>query len=137
VLGVFRWRDYFFFASRDVWFEVLLSIFIRSTIQWQYIFAGTVLAVWIMFYGVIQSSTPSLLAKSSKFPVTHGNVLLRWTLCLFVITVLQALFLTMYSQTDAVQIVLFLIAYFCLDSFVQLIHPFILTLSLHMRKRTK
>ncbi|TPX62680.1 hypothetical protein PhCBS80983_g00365 [Powellomyces hirtus] len=53
----------FLFGSRDLWFEVVLPIYLRAMFGWSFIASGSFLAVWIIFYGAVQSSTPQLILK--------------------------------------------------------------------------
>lgn len=96
------------FGSRDVWFEVALPIYLRQVYGWDYIFAGMVMAIWIIFYGFIQSSTPFILKNLKMFPVKHGNSLIPWTILLFLISFLLGLFLQLYNTYDELQTALFL-----------------------------
>lgn len=54
----------FLFGSRDLWFEVPLPFFLRNGavgLGWSRETVGLVLALWIIFYGQIQSWTPQLV----------------------------------------------------------------------------
>ncbi|CAG8524568.1 13842_t:CDS:2 [Dentiscutata erythropus] len=63
----------FLFSSRDLWFEVPLPFYLRGPIGWQYLPVGAFIAGWVIFYGVIQSSTPLLILKPLKiYPVKHA-----------------------------------------------------------------
>ncbi|WP_022941505.1 organoarsenical effux MFS transporter ArsJ [Psychromonas hadalis] len=50
----------FLFASRDVWFVVALPVYFSETYGWSAWSIGTLIAVWIIVYGGIQSITPYL-----------------------------------------------------------------------------
>jgi hypothetical protein len=98
------------FGSRDVWFEIVLPIYLRNSYSWEYIFAGTVMALWIIFYGAIQSSTPTLiLSRLGQFPLKHGKQLVPWTIILGVICLALSLFLSFYTVKDTVQLTVFLV----------------------------
>jgi len=53
----------FLFASRDVWFVVGLPVYLRSERGWSFWQVGTFLAVWVIGYGIVQASAPSLLGR--------------------------------------------------------------------------
>lgn len=49
------------FAARDVWFVIALPVYLVSHLQWQQQEVGSLLACWIIFYGIIQANAPKLL----------------------------------------------------------------------------
>ncbi|KAI8909072.1 major facilitator transporter [Gorgonomyces haynaldii] len=103
----------FLFCSRDIWFEVVLPIYLRSQFGWQYVFAGTVLAVWIIFYGIFQSATPRYVLQTlGRYPIRHGTELVPWTIALFVITLGLSLFETLYTPNDVTHVSVFLAGIF-------------------------
>ena len=51
------------FAARDVWFVVGLPVFLRSQEGWSFWQAGAFLGGWVIFYGIVQASAPSLLRR--------------------------------------------------------------------------
>jgi MFS transporter, APGE family, 1-arseno-3-phosphoglycerate exporter len=53
----------FLFASRDVWFVVGLPVFLRTEQGWSFWQAGAFLAVWVIGYGAVQATAPSLLRR--------------------------------------------------------------------------
>ena len=56
----------FLFGSRDLWFEVPLPFFLRDAVSglgWSREYVGLVLALWIIFYGQVQSWAPQLVLK--------------------------------------------------------------------------
>jgi predicted MFS family arabinose efflux permease len=56
------------FAARDVWFVVSVPIFLAGILGWSFTEVGGFMALWVISYGVVQSSSPVLLAKA-----THGR----------------------------------------------------------------
>ncbi len=50
----------FLFGARDVWFVVALPVFLVS-IGWDFHWVGAYLALWVIGYGLVQSSAPWLL----------------------------------------------------------------------------
>jgi predicted MFS family arabinose efflux permease len=70
---------FFLFGARDVWFVVGLPVFL-SLAGWSFTEVGTFLALWIIGYGAVQASAPSLLRR------THaGGRSARWLALLLAI----------------------------------------------------
>jgi len=51
------------FAARDVWFVVGLPVFLRTEEGWSFWQVGAFLGGWVIFYGIVQASAPSLLRR--------------------------------------------------------------------------
>ncbi|KAI9003227.1 major facilitator superfamily domain-containing protein [Gaertneriomyces semiglobifer] len=113
----------FLFGSRDLWFEVVLPIYLRAMFGWSFIASGSFLAGWIIVYGAVQTITPHWILKPlGMYPVKRGRVLLPWTFVLFLVTVALAIVLTVYRDTPygsgpgkllaGVIVTLFLFAFF-------------------------
>ncbi|MEO5633829.1 organoarsenical effux MFS transporter ArsJ [Gaiella sp.] len=51
------------FAARDVWFAVALPVFLRTQEDWSFWQVGAFLGGWVIFYGMVQASAPSLLHR--------------------------------------------------------------------------
>lgn len=73
---------FFLFGSRDIWFVVALPVYLQASLHWQSTQVGTLMAVWVIVYGIMQSSTPRLTgftrpqhAPSGK-TATHASSLL-------------------------------------------------------------
>ncbi len=89
----------FLFGARDVWFVVALPVYLSSTIGWTQTFVGGFLAAWVIFYGLVQSSTPSLYKPSvSKHSI--GKIAFKWSLPLALIPTLIALSLVNQSHAE-------------------------------------
>jgi len=56
---------FFLFSSRDVWFVVALPVYFSETYGWNSWSIGTLIALWIIVYGGIQSVAPYLTGKKS------------------------------------------------------------------------
>jgi hypothetical protein len=67
---------FFLFGARDVWFVVALPVFLQSQLQWTYIQVGSLLAVWVIGYGVVQSFAPILTGRRGSIP--DGRTVLVW-----------------------------------------------------------
>ncbi len=62
----------FLFGARDVWFVVALPVYLSQEVQWSDWQVGTTLAVWIIGYGFVQSTSPWLLRRLSyRFSGNH------------------------------------------------------------------
>jgi len=53
----------FLFASRDVWFVVGLPVYLRTVLDWSFWQVGTLLAVWVIGYGIVQASAPRFIRR--------------------------------------------------------------------------
>jgi hypothetical protein len=49
----------FLFGARDIWFVVGVPIFLRGTLGWSFSEVGTFMALWVIGYGIVQSSAPA------------------------------------------------------------------------------
>ncbi len=57
---------FFLFGSRDIWFVVALPVFLDERLGWSYYGIGAFLAMWVIFYGMVQSMAPRLLRRGGK-----------------------------------------------------------------------
>ena len=79
---------FFLFGSRDIWFVVALPVFLQSQLQWSYVQVGTLMAAWVIAYGIVQTVAPkiTIIGKTAKGNITHpsGRTAFRWVaiLCL-------------------------------------------------------
>jgi predicted MFS family arabinose efflux permease len=81
------------FASRDVWFVIALPVYLSSQLGWSHQSVGSFLAIWIVFYGMIQASTPFLLgmnrAENNTDKTITGFKASLWALYLGLVVVLM------------------------------------------------
>ncbi len=56
----------FLFAARDVWFVVALPFYLYSVLSWSFWQVGTLLAVWVIGYGVVQASAPRFVRNRGE-----------------------------------------------------------------------
>jgi len=54
------------FAARDVWFVVGLPVYLRTVLDWSFWQVGTFLAIWVIGYGIVQASAPSILQRRQR-----------------------------------------------------------------------
>lgn len=52
---------FFLFGSRDIWFVVALPVFLSEILDWSDRTVGAFLALWVIGYGIVQSSAPRIL----------------------------------------------------------------------------
>ncbi len=80
---------FFLFGARDVWFVVGLPVFLYSVLNWSFEQVGGFLAVWVVGYGLVQSSAPMLLRRfGSRLPSQsgpHAGTIRVWTGCLIAV----------------------------------------------------
>lgn len=57
---------FFLFGSRDIWFVVALPLFLQTELNWSYVQVGSLLAIWIIGYGIVQTLAPKVTAASGK-----------------------------------------------------------------------
>lgn len=81
---------FFLFGARDVWFVVGLPVFLYAQLGWNFAQVGGFLALWVIGYGFVQASAPTLTgARGTKHSPSGGTAVL-WTLLLATIPALIA-----------------------------------------------
>ncbi|CAH9062122.1 hypothetical protein PSECIP111951_02628 [Pseudoalteromonas holothuriae] len=78
------------FASRDVWFVIALPVFLSSTFGWDHTLVGSFMAIWVIFYGIVQANAPKITQNKTK-QVTPSKQLTSWALLLTTIPALIAI----------------------------------------------
>ncbi|MBD2502090.1 organoarsenical effux MFS transporter ArsJ [Anabaena azotica] len=73
---------FFLFGSRDVWFVVALPVFLRQVLGWSFYQVGGFLAVWVIGYGIIQSSAPTLIRRFGSGRPPQSKTIQFWTFTL-------------------------------------------------------
>ena len=77
---------FFLFGSRDIWFVVALPVYLQSVLGWSYTAVGSLLALWIISYGAVQSIAPKLTQRGrhntadSNASSPDGQTALHWIL---------------------------------------------------------
>lgn len=91
----------FLFASRDVWFVVALPVYLATNLGWAHAQVGGFLALWIIFYGIIQACAPTItgLRKNSPPSGSHASL---WAYALMIIPALIAIGLSVVSQVETI-----------------------------------
>jgi MFS family permease len=78
---------FFLFGSRDVWFVVGLPVFLREVLGWSFYQVGGFLAIWVIGYGIVQSSAPMLIQRFGSGRPPQSKTIQFWT---FILTVVPA-----------------------------------------------
>jgi predicted MFS family arabinose efflux permease len=76
---------FFLFGSRDIWFVVALPVFLADRLGWSDRGVGGFLAVWVIGYGIVQSSAPRWLARGGR-SVDEVRAAQQWALVLAVVS---------------------------------------------------
>ena len=67
----------FLFGARDVWFVVAVPVYLQLELGWSNVAVGTLLAVWIIGYGAVQTFSPVITGRrSGQHP--DGRTAVRW-----------------------------------------------------------
>ena len=72
---------FFLFGSRDIWFVVALPVFLSDELGWSERGVGGFLALWVIGYGIVQSTAPKMLARGGR-RIDEVNAAQRWALIL-------------------------------------------------------
>lgn len=75
------------FGSRDIWFVIALPVFLQAQLNWEHADVGSFMAVWIIFYGVIQAIAPRITGTKSSIKPNQSS-LYKWCLLLAIIPIL-------------------------------------------------
>jgi len=65
----------FLFGSRDVWFVVALPVFLQVELGWSSVSVGSMLAAWVMGYGLVQALSPHITGRAHH---PDGRTAVRW-----------------------------------------------------------
>lgn len=91
---------FFLFGARDVWFVVALPVFLYEVLGWSFVNVGTFLAMWVISYGIVQASAPSLLRHTRGTP--NAKNALIWAIILMFIPAAISLSLTQGWHAEVV-----------------------------------
>jgi predicted MFS family arabinose efflux permease len=87
----------FLFCSRDIWFVVALPVFLQSQLDWSYVEVGTLMASWVIAYGLVQALAPKVTGhQQGQLP--NGQQLAYWGMLLALIPCAIALALATVEQ---------------------------------------
>jgi len=91
-INVLAAARFFLFGARDVWFVVGLPLFLYDQLEWNFTQVGGFLALWVIGYGFVQASAPTLLQRRGRPP--GGGTAVLWTFVLAAVPTLIAVGLT-------------------------------------------
>lgn len=91
---------FFLFGSRDIWFVVALPVFLSDVLGWSDRTVGAFLALWVIGYGIVQSSAPRILTLR-KTAVDEVRSAREWA---FVLAVVAATIASLVAFDVAVKI---------------------------------
>ena len=99
----------FLFGARDIWFVVALPVFLSSQLGWNFWWVGGFLAIWVIFYGLVQSLTPLIIKLKNNSPenknIYDPHIAFIWAIALTIVTVTIAGSLTINFSPSFVLIV--------------------------------
>jgi predicted MFS family arabinose efflux permease len=102
---------FFLFGSRDIWFVIALPVFLQSELGWSYVQVGSLLATWIIGYGIVQTLAPKVTAAS-------GKTAFQWVaaICLLPALIAAGLHLEWHAETLIIAGLLIFGALFAINS---------------------
>ncbi|MDG1475024.1 MAG: MFS transporter, partial [Porticoccaceae bacterium] len=98
----------FLFGARDVWFVIALPVYLQSQLLWSYWQVGSLMALWVVGYGLIQAFAPKIISmgKSNKLSSeVGGSTLVFWGILLVAVPATMAIALSVYKSSDLVILV--------------------------------
>ncbi len=103
-LNILSAARFFLFGARDVWFVVGLPLFMSEVLGWSHTAIGTFFALWVIGYGFVQGSAPSLLRREGG-KVPDGANSQFWILILVFVTAAIAILIGINWQAAWVIII--------------------------------
>ncbi|MEO7328655.1 MAG: organoarsenical effux MFS transporter ArsJ [Minicystis sp.] len=64
---------FFLFGARDIWFVVGVPVFLAVTLGYSFTRVGTLLALWTIAYGAVQSAAPALIRRFTGGRAPQGR----------------------------------------------------------------
>ncbi len=77
---------FFLFGSRDIWFVIALPVFLQEQLHWESTQVGTLLALWVVGYGFVQSAAP-IITRMRHDTAPDGNTAMFWALLLAIMPI--------------------------------------------------
>jgi len=56
---------FFLFGARDIWFVIALPVYLQTQHDWGHIQVGTLMASWVIAYGLVQAFAPKITGQGS------------------------------------------------------------------------
>ena len=106
----------FLFGSRDVWFVVGLPIFFYNIFsdgslesnQRAFYIVGSIMAMWVIFYGLIQANSPKLFLKINNMDPNLVKICKKWVCYLFFNVIFLTLFFSVINEELLKNLIVFL-----------------------------
>jgi len=96
---------FFLFGARDVWFVVALPVFLQAALGWKFWEVGGFMGLWVIGYGIVQASAPSLRRSWGPTKPPGVSALEFWSAVLSAIPALMALTLWLQLGHPGVAVV--------------------------------
>ena len=85
---------FFLFGARDIWFVIALPVYLQMHHDWSHIQVGTMMAGWVIAYGIVQALAPRITGqRSGNHP--DGRTALIWAIGLMSIPAVIAALMQM------------------------------------------
>lgn len=95
---------FFLFGARDIWFVIALPVFLQEQLHWSHTEVGTLLAAWVIGYGLVQSAAP-LITGIRRGKIPDGKTAMLWAILLATMPLAIAGFLQQEWPADRVLII--------------------------------
>jgi MFS family permease len=95
-INVLSLARFFLFGARDVWFVVALPVFLQATLGWRFWEVGGFMGLWVIGYGLVQGSAPSLRRAWGQTRPPGPSAVQFWAALLTAIPALMAI--TLWRQ---------------------------------------
>ena len=118
----------FLFGSRDIWFVVALPVFLQSELGWSYWQVGSLMSLWIIGYGGIQTLAPNITGKFKSARIggfQDQTTLVHWGSLLFVIPLVMAVAMMLFDNIGLI-ITICLIPYGFLFAINSSVHSYLI-----------
>ena len=90
-INVLSLARFFLFGARDVWFVVALPVFLQATLGWRFWEVGGFMGLWVIGYGIVQGSAPSLRQAWGQSRPQGPSAVQFWAALLTAIPALMAI----------------------------------------------
>jgi hypothetical protein len=105
-INVLSLARFFLFGARDVWFVVALPVFLQTTLGWRFWEVGGFMGLWVIGYGIVQGSAPSLRRAWGQSRPPGPSAVQFWAGLLTAIPALMAITLWRQVGNPALTVVL-------------------------------
>ena len=107
----------FLFGSRDVWFVVGVPVYFYSffsvseqqTNSTPFFIVGSLMAIWVIFYGIVQAMGPSIINLKTKSEQSLVNESKKWCKFLFITLLIFTFLIYLVSKSEQIQLIITII----------------------------